>query len=76
MVLLIRKIGDMIRWSLRAKKAEWKTHSKEKIDCNKIAKALWWWGHKLAAGFSVPSKGKFEDQINIIVDYINKIAKT
>ena len=72
-VLLIRKIGNVIRWSLRAKKLEWEIRSKWKIDCNKIAKALWWWGHRLAAGFSVPIKGKFEQQIEEIVRYISKM---
>jgi len=60
--LFIRKFGDTIRWSLRAKK----------IDCNKIAQSLWWWGHILAAGFSIPAKGKFEKQITEIVRFINK----
>jgi nanoRNase/pAp phosphatase (c-di-AMP/oligoRNAs hydrolase) len=74
MVLLLRKVGDIIRWSLRAKKPEGKNMIK--IDCNKIAQGLWGWGHKLAAWFGVPSKGKFEKQIEDIVKYINKIAKT
>ena len=46
------------------------------MDCNKIAQHLGGWGHKLAAGFGVPAKGKFEQQIKDIVKYINKIAKT
>lgn len=74
-VLLIRKIGDNIRWSLRAKEIEWKNKSKEQIDCNKIAQGLGWGGHKLAAGFSVPAKGSFEEQIEQIVKYINKMVK-
>jgi bifunctional oligoribonuclease and PAP phosphatase NrnA len=66
-VLFIRKIGDVIKVSLRAKKLTG-------IDCNAIAKALWWGGHKLAAWFSVPAKGNFEKQIGDIVNYINTIA--
>jgi nanoRNase/pAp phosphatase (c-di-AMP/oligoRNAs hydrolase) len=69
-VLLISKRGDVIKWSLRAKKSEGENSSKGEIDCNKIAKALWWWGHKLAAGFSMPAKGKFEQQIQEIVKQI------
>lgn len=69
-VLLIRKIGDVIRGSLRGKKLEGEIRGKGKIDCNKIAKWLWGWGHRLAAGFSVPVKGKFEQQIKDIVKYI------
>jgi len=65
-VLFIRKIGDMVKWSLRAKK----------IDCNRIANALWWGWHKLAAGFGIPAKGKFEEQIKDIVKFIIKTAKT
>ncbi len=76
MVLLIRKIGNIIRGSLRAKKLEGEMRSKGKIDCNKIAKALWWWWHRLAAGFGVPAKGKFEQQIEEIVKYINTMVKT
>ncbi len=68
MVLLIRKIGDMLRWSIRAKQQRNKN-----IDCNKIAKALWWGWHKLAAGFSVLTQGKFVQQIEKIVKYINTI---
>ena len=74
-VLLLRKIGDMIRGSLRAKKLEGKQAGKT-IDCNKVAQQLWWGGHKLAAGFSVPVKGKFEDQIKEIVRNINKTIET
>ena len=70
-VLLIRKVGTIIRGSLRAKKIEGEIRSKGKIDCNKIAKSLWWWGHILAAGFNVPAQGKFEQQIEDIVKYIN-----
>jgi len=73
-VLLIRKMGEYIKWSLRAKNPEGK--NRIKIDCNKIAKHLWGGGHKLAAGFGVPAKGNFEQQIKDIVKYINKIAKT
>ncbi len=73
-VLLMRKIWDTIRWSLRAKKIEGELRSKT-IDCNKIAKSLGWWGHKLAAWFGVPVKGKFEQQIETIVKHINKITK-
>jgi len=65
-VLFIRKIGDIVKWSLRAKK----------IDCNRIANALWWGWHKLAAGFGIPAKGKFEEQIKDIVKFIIKTAKT
>jgi hypothetical protein len=72
MVLLARKTGNTIKWSLRAKKIE--GNDKIKIDCNKIAQHLGWWWHKLAAGFGVPSKGKFEKQIEEIVEYINHIA--
>lgn len=64
-VLLIRKAGDTIRWSLRAKKSEW-------INCNTIAKKLWGWWHILAAGFGLPAKGKFEEQIEQIVKFIIK----
>lgn len=39
-VLLIRKIGDIIRGSLRAKKREGENRNKGRIDCNAIAKAL------------------------------------
>lgn len=76
MVLLVRKIGNTIKWSLRAKSMEWESRNKGKIDCNKIAKALWWGGHRLAAWFAVPLNGDFEQQIPTIVHYINKIAKT
>jgi nanoRNase/pAp phosphatase (c-di-AMP/oligoRNAs hydrolase) len=75
-VLLIRKIGNIVKWSLRAKNIEWEIRSKGKIDCNKIAKALWWGGHRLAAWFAVPLNGNFKQQISTIVNYINKIAKT
>ena len=75
-VLLIRKIGNTIKWSLRAKNNEKKNATKIKIDCNKIAQHLGGWWHKLAAGFGIPAKGKFEQQIKDIVKYINKIAKT
>lgn len=68
-VVLMRKAGDIIKGSLRAQKAKG-------IDCNLIAKALWWWGHKLAAGFAVPVQGDFEEQIQAIVKNINKITKT
>lgn len=71
-VLLIRKKGDSLRWSLRAKEPEWKMHGKWKIDCNKIAQSLWWGGHKLASGFSVPAQGKFEEQVGEVVKHINK----
>lgn len=70
-ILLIRKINDMIKWSLRAKKIA----GKIKIDCNVIANSLWWWGHQLAAGFSIPAKGKFEQQIQSIVQQINTYIK-
>lgn len=74
-VLLIRKAGDTIRWSLRAKKLVDKKTGKLKIDCNEIAQHLWWGGHKLAAGFSMPAKGSFEKQIQEIVQHINKMIK-
>lgn len=74
-VLLIRKAGDSIKWSLRAKKIEDKITGKLKIDCNKIAQHLWGGGHKLAAWFSMPSKGIFEQQIQEIVKEINKMVK-
>lgn len=73
-VVLIRKIGDIIRWSLRAKKITWELRSKS-VDCNKIAKTLWWWWHKLAAGFGVPVQGNFEKQIEHIVKHINTMIK-
>lgn len=73
-VLLIRKIDDIIRGSLRAKEMGGELRSKS-IDCDKIAKALGGWGHKLAAGFSVPAKGKFEHQTNEIVKYINDMIR-
>ncbi len=73
-VLLIRKIGDMIRWSIRAKEIVWELRSKS-IDCNKIAKSLWGGGHKLAAGFALPAKGNFQHQIDEIVYHINKMVK-
>lgn len=73
-VLLIRKMGWMIRWSLRAKEVLGELRSKT-IDCNKIAKALWWWGHRLAAGFWVPAVGEFEHQTDEIVKHINKMIK-
>ncbi len=72
-VVLIRKIGNMIKWSLRAKDTRKSTSTK--IDCNKIAQHLWWGGHRLASGFSVPAKGRFEDQIQILVKEINTIVK-
>jgi len=65
-VLLIRKVWEYIKWSLRAKNSK----GKKKIDCNSIANALWWWWHKLAAGFFLPSKGDFEKQIEEIVKKI------
>ena len=72
-VLLISKRGDVIKWSLRAKTIQGELRSKGGIDCNKIAKSLWWGWHKLAAGFSVPAKGKIEQQIKEIVKHINKM---
>jgi len=71
-VLLIRKIGNMMRGSLRAKELTAEIRSKN-IDCNKIAKALWWGGHRLAAGFGLPAKGNFEKQIESIVTQIGKL---
>lgn len=65
-VLLIRKIGDQIRWSLRSKKTT------QQIDCNKLAKTLWWGGHKGAAWFSVIATQKIEQQIESIVQHLNK----
>jgi len=67
LVLLIRKIGESVRCSLRAKKQKW-----QPIDCNKIAKTLWWWWHKLAAGFWLPVQGKFQTQIEDILTKIEK----
>lgn len=67
-ILFIRKVGDMIKWSLRAKKIT----GKIKIDCNKIAKSLWWGGHKLASGFSMPIKGDFQKQITTIIKKIHR----
>lgn len=75
-VLLIRKNWDMIKWSLRAKNSDEKKPNKIKIDCNKIAQQLWGGGHKLAAWFNLPAKGKFEKQIQEVVRFINKIVKT
>ena len=75
-VLLMRKVNDIIRGSLRAKELEWEIRGKGKIDCNKIAQALWGGGHKLAAGFSIPAKGEFEQQIGIIAKQINTLIKT
>lgn len=66
-VLLIRKVGDYVKWSLRAKVIP----GKKNIDCNQIASALWWWWHKLAAGFFLASKGDFETQTKEIVKKIN-----
>lgn len=60
LTLLIRKTDNLIKWSLRAK------HT----DCNKIAKTLWWWGHKLSAGFSIPAQKNFEHQIEDVVQKI------
>ena len=70
-VVLMRKAGNTIRWSLRAKKNEGENRSQGKIDCNMIAKALWWGGHRLAAWFGVPLTGVFETQIQEIVKTIN-----
>lgn len=66
--LLMRKVGDTIRWSLRAKE-----ENNKDINCNKIAGVLWWWGHKLASWFSVPAEWDFKKQIVTIVNKINKI---
>lgn len=74
-VLLIRKTADMIKWSLRAKNDDENKTTKTKIDCNKIAQQLGGGGHKLAAGFSLPAKGEFEEQIKEVVNYINRIIK-
>ncbi|HMS91799.1 MAG TPA: DHHA1 domain-containing protein, partial [Candidatus Absconditabacterales bacterium] len=74
-VLLIRKAGEYIRGSLRAKKIEDKKTGKLKIDCNKIAQELGGGGHKLAAGFGMPAQGMFENQIQEIVKQINKMIK-
>lgn len=65
-VLLMRKIWDQIRGSLRSKKTV------QQIDCNKLAKTLWWWGHKGAAGFSVIVTQDFEQQIKKLVQQINE----
>lgn len=67
-MVLMRKTENMIKWSLRAKKIQ----GKIKIDCNAIAKTLWWWGHKLAAGFNVPIDGIFEQQVEDIIHHIKK----
>lgn len=72
LVVLIRRIGDTIRWSLRAKEIIGELRSK-KIDCNKIAKALWWGGHRLAAGFGVSVKGVLEQQVENIIKQIGKL---
>lgn len=66
--LLMRKIGDTIRWSLRAKE-----EGNKSIDCNKIAIVLWWWWHRLASWFSVPVEGVLEKQVKNIVNKIHKI---
>lgn len=70
-VVLLRKIGEVIRGSLRAKKIESKSSNDERIDCNAIAKKMWWGWHVGAAGFSVAAKWSFEHQIKEIVEYIN-----
>lgn len=75
-VLLISKRGDVVRWSLRARKPEGASHNNKFIDCNKIASTLWWWWHKFASGFGLPATGNFEQQIEKIVQHINKIVKT
>lgn len=69
--LLLRKSGDKIKGSLRAKK-----NIHQDIDCNKIAQGLWWWGHKLAAWFAVTIEKDFEKQITSIVDEIFKYLET
>lgn len=74
-VLLIRKTKDSIRGSIRAKQNTMKKNSKEKIDCNKIAQTLGGGWHKLAAGFGIPTKGKFEQQVKEIVKHINKMME-
>ncbi len=73
-VLLLSKRGDVIRWSLRAKKNNGELNSKN-IDCNIIAKSFGWWGHILASGFTLPAKEKFEKQIRDIVNQIIKMTK-
>ncbi|MFA7298318.1 MAG: bifunctional oligoribonuclease/PAP phosphatase NrnA [Candidatus Absconditabacterales bacterium] len=70
-VLLIRKMGDYIKGSIRAKNIP----GKKKINCNIVASTLGGGGHKLAAGFGVPAKGEFEQQIKEIVKHINKTIK-
>lgn len=65
--LLMRKVGDTIRWSLRAKE-----ENNKDINCNKIAGTLWWGGHKLASWFSVPAEWDFKKQIQTIVNRIHR----
>jgi len=74
LVLLVRKKEDIIKGSLRTKSAEGELRSQGKIDCNIIAQALWWWGHKFAAGFIQQATGNFEEQIDTIVKKINSMV--
>lgn len=63
-VLVIRKIDNEIRWSLR---------SRDGVNCNLIAKKFGWWGHKAASWFTVDSVGSFEMQVEQITNEIKKM---
>ena len=69
LVLILKKNGDRVRWSLRSKKVLWK----KLIDCDAIAKKFNGGGHKPAAWFSIPVAGKFEDQVKKVVGQIQGI---
>lgn len=74
-VLLLRKIENNIRGSLRSKDIEGELRSKSIIDCNKIAKIFWWGGHKPAAWFSMPLQWTFHQQLEKITDSISKMIR-
>jgi len=59
-VVLFKKMGNSIKWSLRSKKA----------DVSKIAQKLWWWWHRHASGFKVDFKWNFNKQIKEIINKI------
>jgi nanoRNase/pAp phosphatase (c-di-AMP/oligoRNAs hydrolase) len=69
--MTLRRIHNTIRWSLRSKNIEWKNI----IDCNILARLFNGGGHIPAAGFSIPAKGNFKQQITTIVKTINKNIK-
>ncbi len=64
-LVIAKKDWNKIRFGMR---------SKWKYDVQKVADALWWWGHKYAAGFSIDLQ-EGEDYLEIIKDIVKKIRR-